>query len=137
MDRYGIWGDGYQNEVEAEKDKNKAFTYYQNPADIELDEETSTLESKGNAPGEEDYQRLVEIEKDIATKLDKKEKKEKELEDAPARPGDNRNNETIEEDQEISNINYKQLTKLNLGNEEKKIGPDELIDQDLANRSPS
>ncbi|KAF0466029.1 hypothetical protein F8M41_026187 [Gigaspora margarita] len=34
---------GYQNEVRAEKDKNKAFTHYQNPANMELNEETSTL----------------------------------------------------------------------------------------------
>ncbi|CAG8685697.1 25453_t:CDS:2, partial [Gigaspora margarita] len=73
----------------------EALIYYQRSNDDNEDGETIfDTESKGNAPGEEDYRKFVEIEKAVATKLGKEKKKEKELEDAPTRPGDNRNNET-------------------------------------------
>ncbi|KAF0561593.1 hypothetical protein F8M41_022508 [Gigaspora margarita] len=50
-----------QNEVRAEKDKNKEFTHYQNFADMELDKETFGLDGGYESGIEEDKSEASEI----------------------------------------------------------------------------
>ncbi|KAF0460395.1 hypothetical protein F8M41_000597 [Gigaspora margarita] len=54
-------GKWYQNEVRAEKDKNKEFTHYQNFANMELDKETFGLDGGYESGIEEDKSEASEI----------------------------------------------------------------------------
>ncbi|KAF0501853.1 hypothetical protein F8M41_019954 [Gigaspora margarita] len=138
-----------QNEVGAEKDETKPSSYPQNLADMELDKETFSLGHRyrngvTNTNGlycqneseidTDEYKALIYYLRSIDDNEDGKAIVDTESKsNAPGEEGyRNKHRELtgIECTVTENRSNYEQ-------NEEKKIGPDELIDQELANTNKS
>ncbi|KAF0519598.1 hypothetical protein F8M41_016597 [Gigaspora margarita] len=118
-----------QNGSKSDTDKCKALIHYQRSTDNKKDGETSIdAKNKGKRNNTESLAKVVdEFKRKIKIPYELKDPERHEIADV----GVNLNNEeTLEKD-------YERPTELNLENKEQKIGPDELIDRELANLNES